>query len=71
MTIRKTTMTKAPVRESLAALLARAKINGVSEEQLREQRASFAYGNAPVGSKITKESARSASQSIKMLATAD
>lgn len=70
MTVRKTTMTSAPARPALAELLVRAKTSGVSEDQLREQRASFAYGNAPEGSKITKESARMASQSVRMLVSA-
>ena len=39
---------------------------GVSEEQLQEQRVSFAYGNAPEGSRITKDSARLAAHSIRI-----
>jgi hypothetical protein len=38
----------------------------VTDEQLAEQRISFIYGNAPVGSAITKESARTASQRFRM-----
>jgi len=39
----------------------------VTEEELREQRISFAFGNAPVDAKtITKESVRHASQNIKL-----
>jgi hypothetical protein len=33
---------------------------GISEEELAEQKASFVYGNAPVRSRITKDSARHA-----------
>jgi hypothetical protein len=33
---------------------------GLSEEELAEQKASFVYGNAPTRSGITKESARHA-----------
>lgn len=42
------------------------KVHGrpVTEQQLQEQRVSFAFGNAPKGSGITKESARTASESI-------
>jgi hypothetical protein len=39
----------------------------VSEDDLREQRISFAYGNAPAdATTITKESVRHASQHIKL-----
>lgn len=39
-----------------------------TEEDLREQRISFAFGNAPFDSaEITKESVRVASQNIKLL----
>lgn len=39
----------------------------VTEEQLREQRISFAFGNAPAGANITKESVRQASKNIQLL----
>jgi hypothetical protein len=39
----------------------------VEEEELREQRISFAYGNAPASELITKESVRCASQHIRLL----
>lgn len=39
----------------------------VTEEELREQRISFAYGNAPASDLITKESVRCASLHIKLL----
>ena len=41
----------------------------VTEEELREQRISFAFGNAPQGSenRITKDSVRMASEHIKLL----
>jgi len=41
----------------------------VSEEELREQRISFAFGNAPRSSenRITKDSVRGASEHIKLL----
>jgi hypothetical protein len=67
MAARKTVMTPAPSRPELDRLIENAKINGVSDEQLLEQRASFAYGNAPAGSRITKESARTASQSVRLI----
>ena len=40
----------------------------VTEEELREQRISFAFGNAPANAKeITKESVRQASQNIRLI----
>jgi hypothetical protein len=39
----------------------------VSEEELREQRVSFAFGNAPNSELITKESVRAASTHIRLL----
>jgi hypothetical protein len=41
----------------------------VTDEELREQRISFAYGNAPANAKgITKDSVRKASQHILLTA---
>lgn len=67
MAARKSVMTPAPERPELDRLLTQARQNGVSDAQLIEQRASFAYGNAPADSRITKESARHASQSVRLL----
>ena len=40
----------------------------VTENELREQRVSFAFGNAPVSAKnITKESVRHTSENIRLL----
>ena len=39
----------------------------VTEQELREQRISFAFGNAPAGANITKESVRRASEHIRLL----
>ena len=40
----------------------------VTEEELQEQRISFAFGNAPVNAKnITKESVRQASKKLRLL----
>ncbi len=62
MAARKSVLKRAPKRPELEALLADARQKGVTDEQLREQRVSFAYGNAPAGlDRITKDSARSAS----------
>ena len=39
----------------------------VTEEELREQRISFAFGNAPANATNTKESVRQASEHIRLL----
>lgn len=58
MVERKSALRRAPERPRLAELLERTKDLPVTDEELLEQRASFVYGNAPQGSRITKESAR-------------
>ena len=56
MAARKSVMKRAPNRPELDALLEDARHKGVTDEQLQEQRVSFAYGNAPAGAeRITKE----------------
>jgi hypothetical protein len=66
MAERKTSISRAPPRPELDRLLQRSKELGVTEAELEEQRISFAYGNAPKGSRITKASARSASKSLRI-----
>jgi hypothetical protein len=66
MAIRKSTIRAAPPRPALEHLLEQARLNGVTDEQLQEQRVSFVYGNAPENSRITKESARTASKSLRL-----
>ena len=67
MVARKSNMTPAPARPELERLIEKARAVGVTEAQLIEQRASFAYGNAPEGSTITKESARHAASTVRLL----
>jgi hypothetical protein len=64
MAERKSARKRAPERPHLDALMEKARATPVTEDMLAEQRASFVYGNAPRGSRITKESAR---QSVKRL----
>jgi hypothetical protein len=66
MAIRKSAIRNAPPRPELDRLMAQARDTGVTEDVLREQRASFAYGNAPKDSRITKESARAAASSLRL-----
>lgn len=67
MAQRKPSIARAPSRPDLDDLLKRDKERGVSDAVLEEQRASFAYGNAPKGSRITKASARSASKTVRLM----
>jgi hypothetical protein len=57
MVERKSALKRAPARPALDALLEAARHHVVTDEELRQQRASFVYGNAPEGSRITRESA--------------
>jgi hypothetical protein len=69
MAPRKSALRQPPPRPELDRLLAEARASGVTDEQLLEQRVSFAYGNAPENSRITKDSARNASRSIRVART--
>ena len=52
----------------LKRLLDESRRTPVTEDELREQRISFAYGNAPANAKsITKDSVRKTAQHIKLL----
>jgi hypothetical protein len=51
----------------LLTVLERLREVPVTEEELREQRISFAFGNAPADAKnITKDSVRHSSQNIRL-----
>ena len=51
--------------DELNALLETSRSKKVTDDELREQRISFAYGNAPASAKnITKDSIRKASEHI-------
>jgi hypothetical protein len=57
-----------PPDPELVRLLEGTRNSSVSEEDLREQRVSFAFGNAPLSSdRITKESVRASSHHMKLL----
>ena len=70
MAERKAALKRAPDRPELQALLERAKTVVLTDDDLREQLASFVYGNAPKGSRITKESARKAATRLRVLTPA-
>jgi hypothetical protein len=63
MAARKSLLKAAPARPALDRLIMLARETVVTDEEFQEQRASFAYGNAPEGAdRITKESARIAAK---------
>lgn len=66
MADRKQFLTAGPADPEVMALLAKARVRGVSEEELQEQRISFAYGNALGSEQITKDSVREASKHIRL-----
>ena len=67
MAERKSSIARAPKRPDLEKLLEKNRQSEVSDEVLAEQRVSFAYGNRPKGSRITKASARSAAKSMRLV----
>ena len=54
--------------EELVTLLAAARERPVTDEELYEQRISFAYGNAMQTDEITKDSVRKASRTMRLRA---
>lgn len=67
MAARKSFLRTAPEGEALETLLSEAARQGVTDAQLEEQRVSFAYGNAPVGSSSNKESVREDSKHNRLI----
>jgi hypothetical protein len=68
MAARKQFQSGLTVTPELKSLLEKARQQGPSEEELKEQRISFAFGNAPASSDgmITKESVRNTSTHIRL-----
>ena len=66
MAARKQFQSNLTVDSRLADLLAAAKMAPPTEDELREQRVSFAFGNAPQSNYITKESVRLTSKNIRL-----
>ena len=67
MAARKSVLGPPPSHPALDELLARATATLITDDQLAEQRVSFAYGNAPESSRITKDSVRDASKSLRIV----
>ncbi len=66
MPVRKQFQSSLTTNPELARLLEQARSREVSEEDLREQRISFAFGNAPESDLITKDSVRYASTHLRI-----
>ena len=66
MADRKSVLKAPPPRPELEQLLAEARETQVTDDQLQEQRVSFVYGNAPVDSGVTRESARRAAERMRL-----
>jgi hypothetical protein len=62
MAARKSFLRVAQDSATFAQRVREAARGGVTEAQLEEQKVSFAYGNAPVDSKSTKDSVRESSK---------
>lgn len=67
MAKRKPILGDSPARPELDRLFEAARVSGVSDDELQEQRISFAYGNAPENSDITKDSVRVASRTVRLI----
>jgi hypothetical protein len=66
MAARKQFQSRLTVSPELSQLLADARGEEISEDELREQRVSFAFGNAPQSELITKDSVRRSSENIRL-----
>jgi hypothetical protein len=66
MAARKSVLGPPPSHPELDRLLQEARLVEITDEQLQEQRVSFAYGNAPESSRITRQSVEDASKSLRI-----
>lgn len=66
MAARKQFQSSLVVSPELNRLIEEARSQEVSEEELREQRVSFAFGNAPQSDFITKASVKRSSTNIRL-----
>jgi hypothetical protein len=67
MADRKQFLNVKPADPKLVSALEASRDKEVTEEELHEQRISFAFGNAPESELITKDSVRRASKKISIL----
>lgn len=68
MALRKQTAKRTEVRSDLKELILSTQAKRVTEEELHEQRISFAFGNAMNNDKITKDSVRTTAQRVRLKA---
>jgi len=69
MADRKQFLGKLKVNPELKKVLETSRSKQVTEDELQEQRISFAFGNAPASAKnITKDSVRQTSKKVRLLA---
>lgn len=66
MALRKQVARRTEVRPDLEELLVTSRAHRVTEEELHEQRISFAFGNAMNNEQITKDSIRTTSQRVRL-----
>ena len=66
MAHRKQAAVRADVREDLITVLKQSRARRVTEEELHEQRISFAFGQAMNLEKVTKESVRTTAQRVRL-----
>lgn len=66
MAARKQFQSRLTVSPELSKVLEEARRRDVSEDELREQRVSFAFGNALQSALITKDSVRRSAESIRL-----
>jgi hypothetical protein len=66
MADRKQFLGVAQASEDLLLLLKQSRDRAVTDQELREQRISFAFGNSLNSDRITKDSVRCASQSVRL-----
>ncbi len=66
MAHRKQAAVRADVREDLLIVLKQSRARRVTEEELHEQRISFAFGQAMNLEKVTKDSIRTTAQRVRL-----
>ena len=66
MAERKMALRRAPERPNLEALYDLSRNHEITDAELKVQRASFVYGNAPEGSGITKKSAEASVDRMRL-----
>lgn len=66
MAQRKQSVVRAPVRDDLVAAVKHSRSRKVTDDELHEQRISFAFGQALNSEKVTKDSVRTTAQRVRL-----